>query len=72
MITESESLDTWEIDDKFIIIPNGPIKWDKKLYLDSLNATNVKEGFEYSSGKNEKFLSIAEIEEIIAQEKIYD
>ena len=72
MITESESLDTWEIDNKFIIIPNGPTKWDKNLYLEALNATKVKEGFEYSSGKNTKFLSIEEIKEIIEKEKIYD
>ena len=37
-------------------MPSGPVKWNKENYLKSLNANKVKEGFEYSSGKNEEFL----------------
>ena len=72
MITESESLDTWETKDKYIIMPSGPVKWNKENYLKSLNANKVKEGFEYSSGKNEEFLSVNKLREIINKEEKID
>ena len=68
MITEAEALDTWDVDDKYIIIPNGPVKWDKKSYLKGLNATKVSEGFQYSSGENSDFLSIDQLRKMIKKE----
>ena len=68
MITEAEALDTWDVDDKYIIIPNGPVKWDKKSYLKGLNAIKVDEGFQYSSGENSDFLSIDQLRKMIKKE----
>ena len=70
MITKSDSYDTLEIKDSYIILP--PKILDEENYLNVLNhykkkfkAKKVKEGFEYSSDQNGKFLSINEIKKII-------
>jgi len=74
MITKSDSYDTLEIKDSYIILP--PKILDEKNYSNVLNhykkrfkAKKVKIGFEYTSDQNGKFLTIIEIKKIIANRK---
>ncbi len=69
MITGTDSINTIEFDDYFVILPSTPL-WDiEKFRLDS----NSKEGkycefgFSYNSGNNEKFLSVNELNELIVK-----
>ena len=74
MITKSDSYDTLEIKDSYIILP--PKILDEENYSNVLNyykkrfkAKKVKIGFEYTSDQNGKFLTIIEIKKIIANRK---
>ena len=74
MITKSDSHDTLEIKDSYIILP--PKILDEENYSNVLNyykkkfkAKSVKIGFEYSSDQNGKYLTINEIKKIINSQK---
>ena len=74
MITKSDSHDTLETKNSYIILP--PKILDEENYLNVLKyykkkfkAKKVKVGFEYSSDQNGKFLSIKEIKKIISIQK---
>ena len=74
MITKSDSHDTLETKNSYIILP--PKILDEENYLNVLKyykkkfkAKKVKVGFEYSSDQNGKFLSIKEIKKIISTQK---
>ena len=74
MITKSDSYDTLEIKDSYIILP--PKILDEENYSYFLNhykkkfkAKKVKIGTEYTSDQNGKFLTIKEIKKIIANRK---
>ncbi len=64
MISSSDSYSTYEMENSYIILPQDNIKLNQ-FYLKKMNAKKVKAGFEYSSDKNGKFLSIKEIKNII-------
>ena len=79
MITKSDSHDTLETKNSYIILP--PKILDEENYLNVLKyykkkfkAKKVKVGFEYSSDQNGKFLSIKEIKKIFPHKnlKIYN
>lgn len=70
MITKSDSHGTLEIKDSYIILPPKILDEENyfnvlKYYKKKFNAKKVKIGFEYSSDKNGKFLSIKEIKKIV-------
>ena len=67
MITVTDAINTIEFKDYFVILPS--IKhWDfEKFRLESNSepGTFCENGFSYNSGKNEKFLNIEELKELI-------
>ena len=66
MITEADSLTTWDHGDFFTILPVSP-KWDVSEWAAKHGATKVEEGFHYTSANNSSFLSVDEIRELIRE-----
>lgn len=64
MITENDSYNTFETDDKYVILPSHD-KIRRDYYLNQKNYKSVKNGFSYDSLKNPNFLSIPQIKKII-------
>ncbi len=63
MITEEDSRTTYEYEKHYIIYPNFDW-WDYKQYFTE-GGKKVKEGFRYSSDKNEKWLSVEDLRELL-------
>ena len=66
MITKSDSFNTFEIDNKYIIFPNEPI-YRERYNINGKEMTPVNLGFSYNSGDNDHFLNIFEIRQLITQ-----
>jgi|694.fasta_scaffold115252_2 UDP-N-acetylglucosamine 4,6-dehydratase len=64
MITENDSYFTYDSGDFYIITPTVPT-WDCKKWKTAFNAEKVKEGFCYNSGKNDQWLTIDELRNLI-------
>jgi len=63
MITESDSYNAIDIGQYYAILPMGK---DKKRYLDYYPGSKTLEpGFSYNSGKNEEWVSVEEMRELI-------
>jgi len=67
MISSSDSYSTYEMKKSYVILPQDNLKLNQ-YYLKNKKAKKVKPGFEYSSDKNGKFLSIFEIKNIIKKQ----
>lgn len=70
MITVTDALGTLEFDDYFVILPSTPL-WDIPKFAGESGSSKgvlVHEDFAYNSGTNHDFLTIAQIEELIASE----
>ena len=73
MITESDSFATVDVGKYYIILPSGKFTvtgWpgDTQLidyYLKKMKAKKVKQGFTYSSGENNKFLTVSQLRNLI-------
>ena len=69
MITLTDSMNTVEFEDYFVIMPDyKQLEWDKNLFIRKSNNTSgklCKDNFSYNSGTNENFLSINEIKRLI-------
>ena len=68
MITVADSLNTIETDKHYIIVPNSPYRSHQEqmeIYMKHHNGKRVPEGFSYNSGKNDRFLTIDEIRQLI-------
>ena len=67
MITASDSINTIEYDNYFVIVPSIEV-WNKKDFMRSSNAKEGKpcpDGFYYNSGINKHFLTVAELRKLI-------
>jgi FlaA1/EpsC-like NDP-sugar epimerase len=64
MITPSDSLNTVDLGDYYAILNTG-VGHSVVEYLEKKKGKKVKEEFSYNSGKNEKFLSVPEIQNLI-------
>ena len=64
MVSSSDSFNTLETKNFYIILSNDKSEV-YKYYKTKYGAKKVKEGFEYSSDKNGKFLSVHDIKKII-------
>ncbi len=64
MITETDSQNTLEFDNYFVIVPTRP-KWDVQQYLAHYQGKQVPFGFRYSSGENTEWLSVEDLREEI-------
>lgn len=60
MITQSDSLNTYDCGDYFIILPTRP-SWNLSKFRESFGCSPVEFGFQYSSDKNTQWLSIDEL-----------
>ena len=67
LCVKDESINTIEFKDYYIIAPSILINTHGKLIKNYSNYKKVKENFEYSSGTNKQFLSIAQIKKTIQQ-----
>ncbi|MCK4664968.1 MAG: UDP-N-acetylglucosamine 4,6-dehydratase (inverting) [Bacteroidales bacterium] len=64
MITISDAMNTIDIGKYYAILPSGV---NKEKYLEYYKGKEVSEGFSYNSGKNEDWVSIEEMRELIVK-----
>ena len=64
MITTSDAFFTYDIGKYYVIVPQVP-NWSLADYIKKHQAKKVPEGFSYNSGKNEHFLGLEEIRQLI-------
>ncbi|NBG89531.1 UDP-N-acetylglucosamine 4,6-dehydratase (inverting) [Isachenkonia alkalipeptolytica] len=68
MITSDDSRGTYDYGDHYIIYPNY-IWWNKENYFKE-GGKLIKDGWEYNSGTNDKWLTVQELREMISQLEI--
>lgn len=66
MITETDSFSTYDCGKYFVIMPTIPI-WDPSKWLRAFDAKKVEQGFQYSSGTNDTWLTVDEIRSLICK-----
>ena len=66
MITTSDSFNTFEIGNNYVILPSIP-QWSVNDFLEKNNAKAVPIGFKYNSGENTEWLQIEEIRNLIVK-----
>jgi UDP-N-acetylglucosamine 4,6-dehydratase (inverting) len=64
MITETDSLNTVELENYYVICPSTPI-WTIEEYAKSFGGERVPLGFKYNSGTNNQWLSVEDLREQI-------
>jgi UDP-N-acetylglucosamine 4,6-dehydratase/5-epimerase len=60
MITRSDSLNTFDCGNYYIILPNEP-QWNLSKYCERFDCQPVADGFQYSSDNNTQWLSVEEL-----------
>jgi UDP-N-acetylglucosamine 4,6-dehydratase (inverting) len=60
MITETDSLNSLELDKYYVIGPSIPL-WNPDEYVKHFHGKRVDAGFKYNSGTNDRFLTVEEI-----------
>jgi UDP-N-acetylglucosamine 4,6-dehydratase len=65
MITETDSLNTLELDEYYVILPSTNMLWTEEEFIAKNNARKVEIGFKYNSGTNKEWLSVDELREQI-------
>lgn len=66
MITETDSLNTIELEDYYVICPSTPL-WDKQAYCKHFNGKEVPLNFTYNSGTNDEWLTVEQLREQVKQ-----
>lgn len=66
MITASDSLQTLEFDNHYVIAPSLPL-WDIDRYLEENRGRRCETGFSYNSGTNQVFLGVEAIRKLIVE-----
>jgi UDP-N-acetylglucosamine 4,6-dehydratase (inverting) len=72
MITDTDSLNTLEFDNYYVILPATPL-WDVEKFAGTSGNTPSKKvtfGFRYNSGDNSDFLSVDSLRELIATQLV--
>jgi UDP-N-acetylglucosamine 4,6-dehydratase len=67
MITESDSLNTYDCGQYYVILPSRIKSWKFEDWSKLYNAKEVERGFRYTSGNNTSWLSVKEIRSLIKQ-----
>jgi UDP-N-acetylglucosamine 4,6-dehydratase len=65
MITETDSLNTLELEKYYVILPSTNMWWTEEEYIAKNKASKVPLGFKYNSGTNEEWLSVEGLREQI-------
>lgn len=60
MITETDSFNTIELDDYYVIVPTSPI-WNVDEWIQKNQGRPVPVGFKYNSGANDHWLSVEDL-----------
>lgn len=66
MITSSDSYSTYDLGNYYAILPQVA-RWDINDFIKQFNAKKVEEGFQYNSGKNTDWLTVAQLRELIVE-----
>jgi UDP-N-acetylglucosamine 4,6-dehydratase/5-epimerase len=66
MITETDSLNTVELDKYYVILPSTPT-WTTEDFLKAFNGKMVPLGFKYNSGTNDEWLDAEQLRKQIRQ-----
>ncbi len=69
MITSSDSFTTYNIGKYFVVLPQVTA-WSLPEFIKSFNAIKVPEGFNYSSGTNEEWLEVEQLQSLIEKHVI--
>lgn len=64
MITETDSLSTYDCGKYYVIAPSVPL-WDMDKWIKTFSAKKVEEGFKYNSDTNTEWLSVDELRDLI-------
>lgn len=64
MITETDAINSLEFDDHFVILPSMNL-WDVAKYMDTFHGRRCEAGFSYSSGNNDQWLSVDQLQRLI-------
>ena len=64
MITASDSYNSYDIGKYFVILPTVP-RFSLSEYIQKHKATKLKEGFSYTSDKNDNWIKTEEIRKLI-------
>jgi len=69
MVTTTDAMNTIEFENYYAIIPNSEyLPWDTEKFLNEINEEKgrfCEDGFSYSSNKNNHFLSVDALKELI-------
>jgi UDP-N-acetylglucosamine 4,6-dehydratase len=63
MITTTDSLNTVELEDYYVICPSSAYLWQMDEYVEKKNAKRVPRRFSYNSAENDEWLSVEDIRE---------
>lgn len=66
MITSSDSFNTYDLGKYYVILPTVN-NWDLNKYIETFNAVKVPQGFNYNSGENVEWESIATLRKLIKE-----
>jgi len=64
MITETDSLNSIEFDDYYVIVPSMPI-WKVDDYAKAFGGTMCQQGVSYNSGNNDQWLSVEDLKLLV-------
>jgi UDP-N-acetylglucosamine 4,6-dehydratase (inverting) len=64
MITETDSLNTYDCEKYYTILPSHPI-WNLEKWMNAFSAKRVPEGFKYNSGSNTDWLDVPTLRQLI-------
>jgi len=64
MITSSDSFNTYDIGNYYVILPTRP-NWSLEKFMEAFNAAKVKNGFTYNSGGNDQWVAVEELRQLI-------
>jgi UDP-N-acetylglucosamine 4,6-dehydratase/5-epimerase len=64
MITSSDSFNTYDLGKYYVILPQTH-DWDREEFVKHFKAKKVEPGFNYNSGSNEEWLTVAQIRQLI-------
>ncbi len=67
MITETDSLNSVEFDDYYVILPSMP-QWNVDKFMQTFNGRMCKQGESYNSGENEQWLTVEELASLVNTE----
>jgi hypothetical protein len=66
MITSSDSFTTYDLGSYYVILPQVPA-WNLDDYIATHSAVKMPNGFNYTSGANEEFLTVEELRTLIGE-----